>query len=113
MKSRTEPAGIPVPDLDEHGYLRDWSQWTPDLAQVMAQADGIELNEDHWRVIGILRDYYGEFEIAPPMRALVKILRGRVDETMASSRALYRLFPDGPAKQGCRYAGLPRPVSCI
>ena len=30
-----------------------------------------------------------------------------------SSRYLYRLFPDGPARQACRYAGLPKPVSCI
>jgi len=77
----------------------------------MAQADGIELNEGYWRVIGILRTCYGKFEIAPPMRALTKIPRGRVDESMANSRAPYRLVPDGPAKQGCRYAGLPRPVS--
>lgn len=101
------------PDLDGHGYLRDWTQWSAELAQVMARADGIELDDDHWRVIEILRDYYAEFEIAPPMRALVRILRGRVEEAKTTSRALYRLFPDGPAKQGCRYAGLPRPVSCI
>jgi tRNA 2-thiouridine synthesizing protein E len=101
------------PELDEHGFLRDWNDWTAELARAMAQADGIELTEDHWRVIEILRDYYAEFEIAPPMRALVQILQGRVAESGATSRALYRLFPEGPAKQGCRYAGLPKPVSCI
>ena len=48
--------------MDEKGYLRDWTEWTPDLAQIMAGADGIELDEDHWRVIEILRDYYAGLE---------------------------------------------------
>jgi tRNA 2-thiouridine synthesizing protein E len=30
-----------------------------------------------------------------------------------NTRYLYRLFPDGPAKQACRYAGLPKPTGCV
>jgi tRNA 2-thiouridine synthesizing protein E len=47
------------------------------------------------------------------MRALVRAVRERLGTDQGSSRFLYRLFPDGPGTQGCRYAGLPRPVSCI
>ena len=65
------------------------------------------------RVISVLRGYYEKFEIAPPMRALVAILREELGRPELESRELYRLFPGGPAKQGCRYAGLPKPVSCI
>ena len=47
------------------------------------------------------------------MRLLVRELAGRIGAERGSSRQLYRLFPQGPARQACRYAGLPRPLSCI
>ena len=103
----------PAVSLDEHGHLRDFGAWTPAIAEYMARADDIELTEAHWQVIHVLRDYYAEYEIAPPMRALINILRERLQDPRLASRSLYRLFPQGPAKQGCRYAGLPKPVSCI
>ena len=34
-------------------------------------------------------------------------------EEKANSRYLYRLFPEGPAKQATKYAGLPKPARCI
>jgi tRNA 2-thiouridine synthesizing protein E len=102
-----------LPELDEHGHLRRASEWSREVARAMAWADGIELSQAHWQVIEVLRDYYTEYEIAPPMRALVKILRARLNDSEWGSRELYRLFPEGPARQGCRYAGLPKPVSCI
>ena len=30
-----------------------------------------------------------------------------------TSKYLYGLFPYGPAKQACRYAGLPKPTGCV
>lgn len=100
-------------ELDENGYLLDWSLWVPGVATAMATAEGLSLGDDHWQIIDILRDYYHSYEIAPPMRALIKLLRQRLGDDRFGSRQLYRLFPEGPAKQACRYAGLPRPVSCI
>ena len=78
-----------------------------------AAADGIDLTPEHWEVIALLREHHERFRIAPPMRLLVKEIGRRLGVDKASSRYLYRLFPDGPAKQACRYAGLPKPVSCI
>jgi tRNA 2-thiouridine synthesizing protein E len=99
--------------LDEQGYLADWTEWSDEVADAFARLDGIELREEHRVVISLLREFYREYEIAPPMRGLLKLLRRRLDDESLSSRQLYRLFPGGPAKQACRYAGLPRPVSCI
>lgn len=99
--------------LDGEGYLADWAAWTPEVAEAFAGRDGLALTADHWAVIELLRDYFQAYEIAPPMRALLKLLRDRLGDAALGSRELYRLFPEGPAKQACRYAGLPRPVSCI
>lgn len=99
--------------LDEKGYLLDWRAWTPAVARTMAAADGVELTDDHWAVLRLFREYYEQYEIEPPMRVLVRETGRRLGADKGSSRFLYRLFPDGPGTQGCRYAGLPRPVSCV
>jgi tRNA 2-thiouridine synthesizing protein E len=108
----TLPDGTSLP-VDEKGYLLDRTAWTPQVARAMAAADSIELGDDHWLVIRIFQEYFEKFDIEPPMRALVKIVRDRLGEEKGNSRFLYRLFPDGPTTQATRYAGLPRPVSCI
>jgi tRNA 2-thiouridine synthesizing protein E len=112
MTEQAQPDDV-VPALDQQGYLLDWQDWSPAVAEALAADDGVVLDASHREVLEILRNYYAEFEIAPPMRALVKILRAHSGDQALGSRELYRLFPDGPAKQACRYAGLPRPVSCI
>ena len=110
---RSLQAGDRSHALDGEGYLLDFSSWTPEVAETMAKIDGLALTDEHWRIIRLLREYFAEYEIAPPMRALVGLLRERLGDERIESRMLYRLFPEGPAKQACRYAGLPRPVSCI
>jgi TusE/DsrC/DsvC family sulfur relay protein len=106
------PDGEEVP-LDEKGYLLDWRGWTRTVAETMAAADGIELTEDHWLVLRLFREYFEQYEIEPPMRVLVRLARETLGPDKGNSRYLYRLFPDGPGTQACRYAGLPRPVSCV
>jgi len=110
-------ADQPVADqpvaLDARGYLLDASQWHPALAESLARQDGIMLTADHWEVIHFLREYFEQFALAPPMRLLLREIGARFGPDKASSRYLYRLFPDGPARQACRYAGLPKPISCI
>lgn len=98
---------------DERGYLLDRKDWSEALARHLAECDGIVLETAHWEVLNLLREHFEAFRIAPPMRLLVKEVGRRFGPDKASSRYLYRLFPEGPAKQACRYAGLPRPVSCI
>lgn len=99
--------------LDERGYLRRLDDWDEALAAHLARGDGIELSAAHWEVLRFLRAYYAEYRMSPPMRLLVRELAARLGAERADSRYLYRLFPEGPAKQACRYAGLPRPLSCI
>lgn len=100
-------------ELDDKGYLLNPTLWTPEVGRNMALSDGVELDADHWVILQIFRDYFERFDIDPPMRALVRMTGERLGKEKANSRYLYQLFPAGPATQACRYAGLPRPVSCI
>ena len=64
-------------------------------------------------VVHSMRDYYARYQLSPPMRVLVKAIAPLLGEAKASSRRLYQLFPDGPAKQACKIAGLPKPEGCL
>jgi TusE/DsrC/DsvC family sulfur relay protein len=112
MSSLQLPDGQII-DLDEKGYLLDYANWSPDVASLMASVDEIDLTADHWLVIEIFRRHFERFDIEPPMRALVKQTREKLGDEKGNSRFLYQLFPYGPGIQACRYAGLPRPVSCV
>lgn len=100
-------------ETDGQGYLLNPEDWGREVAIIMAAHDEIELTRQHWQIIDFLRTYYFEYAMAPPMRLLVKAVASQLGQERGNSRYLYRLFPDGPAKQACRYAGLPKPVSCI
>jgi len=99
--------------IDKKGYLMEPQGWTRAVAETMAEADGVQLSPDHWVILQIFRDYFSIYDIDPPMRALVNLTCEALGKEKGNSRFLYRLFPDGPGTQACRYAGLPRPLSCI
>ncbi len=100
-------------EVDEGGFLQYVGDWTREVAVGMAQQDGLELDTEHWEVILYLREYYLEYRIAPAMRVLKRVIGKRLGADKASTRYLYELFPFGPAKQACRYAGLPKPTGCV
>ncbi|REL35624.1 TusE/DsrC/DsvC family sulfur relay protein [Thalassotalea euphylliae] len=100
-------------ELDKHGYLIDFQQWSEELAPELAKQDDVELTEAHWEVIRFVREFYVKFNTSPAIRALTKAMKDEFGEEKANSRYLYRLFPEGPAKQATKYAGLPKPARCI
>ena len=107
-----EVGGV-ILETDEEGFLQKRDDWDERVARAMAQADEVELTSNHWEVIHFLKDYYEEYQIAPPVRILTKAIGKRLGVDKGNSRYLYQLFPQGPAKQACRYAGLPKPTGCI
>jgi tRNA 2-thiouridine synthesizing protein E len=98
---------------DKQGYLLDFTQWNEDVAMLIAKNDDIELLEAHWEVIRFVRQFYLAYNTSPAIRALTKAMKAEFGEEKASSRYLYRLFKEGPAKQATKYAGLPKPARCI
>lgn len=100
-------------ETDQQGYLLDYKEWNEDVAVLLAQADDMELTDAHWEVIRFVREFYLTYNTSPAIRALTKAMKTEFGEEKASSRYLYRLFKEGPAKQATKYAGLPKPARCI
>jgi tRNA 2-thiouridine synthesizing protein E len=94
-------------ELDDRGYLRDGSAWTPELAAVLAARDGLRsLSPDHWRIIEALRAHHAARGVLPPVRELCRA-------TDLTLKRIYELFPKGPGQDACRVAGLPKPDGCV
>ncbi|MCK5918623.1 MAG: TusE/DsrC/DsvC family sulfur relay protein [Cocleimonas sp.] len=100
-------------ELDEEGYLIDLGSWTRDIGDALAKAEDVELTDEHWNIIDFLREYYEEYQIAPAVRVLTKAVKKRLGKDKGNSKYLYSLFPYGPGKQACKYAGLPKPTGCV
>jgi tRNA 2-thiouridine synthesizing protein E len=100
-------------ETDEEGYLINLDDWNDEIAIFLAKQDNIELAEDHWEIINFLREYYQEYQIAPAVRVLTKAVAKKLGKAKGNSKYLYELFPYGPGKQACRFAGLPKPTGCI
>jgi len=99
-------------ETDNQGFLKKNLQWSYELGVYMAQLDDIELTEEHWEIINYLREYYEVYNVAPPMRMIIRVFKKTFGEGNANSRYLYQLFPEGPMKQGSKYGGLPKPKNC-
>lgn len=98
---------------NDENYLENPSDWSVELATEMALRDGIELTKSHWEVIDILREYYQAYQVAPTVRTLCKMVGKKYGKDKGNSVYLFKLFPDGPARQACKYAGMPKPTGCI
>jgi len=99
--------------VDKHGYLENHQVWNEELAVLLANDDDLVLTEAHWEVIRFVRNFYLTYNTSPAIRALTKAMKAEFGEAKASSRYLYKLFSQGPAKQATKYAGLPKPARCI
>lgn len=100
-------------ETDTDGYLLDLNQWNKDVAIEIAKQDNLELTEAHWEIIYFVRDFYQEYQTSPAIRMLVKALGQKLGADKGNSRYLQRLFPEGPAKQATKLAGLPKPAKCL
>nr|WP_017446267.1 TusE/DsrC/DsvC family sulfur relay protein [Gayadomonas joobiniege] len=99
--------------LDGHGYLKNYQDWEPELAQALATRINIEMTEAHWEVVHFVRNFYLEYKTSPAIRVLVKAMAKSLGPDKGNSKYLYKLFPKGPAKQATLIAGLPKPAKCI
>ncbi len=94
-------------ETDDQGFLLE-ADYGDEVVRAIAAAENITLTDAHWKVVAYLRDEHREHGHTPNFRNMLKGLA----EVMpgCDSKALYDLFPVGPAKQGAKVAGLPQPL---
>ena len=98
---------IDLPERDAEGYLTDPADWNDELAQALAQEEGIRLTDDHWDTIRFMREYFDEHQVIPDARFVIKHLAERVGKD--AQKKLFELYPYGYVKQACKIAGMRRP----
>jgi tRNA 2-thiouridine synthesizing protein E len=94
--------------ITERGFLSDPSRWDQEVARTLAEGEGVDLTDAHWRVLKAVRNFFDENGIPPSYHVL------RFDVAKASEPFYFNcvltiehLFPRGGIKQACRIAGLP------
>jgi TusE/DsrC/DsvC family sulfur relay protein len=92
-------------EVNDEGYMTDASQWNREIAAGLAKEDGIELTDKHYEVLEFLRNASEKGETLT-IRKVGK--SGIVD-----IKGLYELFPGGPLKLSSKFAGIPKPASCV
>lgn len=98
-----------VLDLGEEGYLNNPEDWNGDVAVQLARTEGIELTNEHWRVIEFMREYFADHGIAADARFVIKFLAEELGYGDDARARLFTLFPYGYVKQACKIAGMRRP----
>ena len=98
---------------DNEGYLLSHTDWEEGMIALLAEREGIELTEAHIEVVHFVRAFYEEFNTSPAVRMLVKAMEKAHGPEKGSSKYLFKLFKQGPAKQATKLAGLPKPAKCL
>ncbi|GAA1915255.1 TusE/DsrC/DsvC family sulfur relay protein [Nocardioides marmoribigeumensis] len=93
-------------DVNEEGFLTDPGQWDDQLGTELAHLIGLELTEDHWKLIRFLREDHA-------VTGETATLRRVSTRTGVPVKQLFALFPAKPAKKLAYVAGLPKPKGCV
>ncbi len=92
-------------EVNEEGYLTNFSQWTEEICECIADEQGICMTERHWEVIKYIQEKHNNDE---PLS-----IRGIKKSGVIDIKEFYSLFPGGPLKKATMIAGIPKPKSCI
>lgn len=91
--------------IDDDGFLVDASQWNEEVAKELAKEDGLELTDKHFEVLNFLREQH--------LSGDGLTIRKVGNSGIVDIKEFYTLFPKGPLKMGSKYAGIPKPTSCV
>jgi tRNA 2-thiouridine synthesizing protein E len=92
-------------EVNSEGYMVDPSRWNREIAIELAREDGIELTDRHFEVLEFLRNSNAKGETLT--------IRKVGSSGIVDIKGLYQLFPGGPLKLSSKFAGIPKPSSCV
>ena len=92
--------------VDDEGFMMQFDQWDEGIGQALATAIGVDLTDEHWKVINFLREDFKQKGESPTIR---RVSSAGVSDT----KRLFQLFPQKPARKMCYIAGLPKPHGCV
>jgi tRNA 2-thiouridine synthesizing protein E len=92
--------------VDAEGFLTEYTEWDEDLANALGAQIGIQLTNEHWPVLRLLREDFAE-------RGETATLRRISTLSSVPIKVLFELFPQKPAKKMAYIAGLPKPRGCV
>ena len=94
-------------ELDEDGFLAHYDQWSKEVAEALAEREGIgALTAEHMHVLDTIRGYYDKFNVAPMVHLLAR-------DCGKTYRDLHRLFKKQPGKRAAKLAGLSKSKGCV
>jgi TusE/DsrC/DsvC family sulfur relay protein len=93
-------------EVDNDGFLVNPDDWSPAIAEAIADDVGIALTERHWEVINFCRKDNQEMGTPPGVRRITK-------NTDVSMKEMYQLFPGGPGVLASKISGLTKPKGCV
>ena len=109
MPAQLVPRKVEMPETDEEGFLLDPSDWTPELARVIAQMEDLPLTDERWLVVSYVRETFEQRQSVPEARHVLKYMQEKLGSDRATRKYLYSLFPYGYGQQACKIAGMRKP----
>jgi len=98
---------------DNEGYLLDPEDWNDAIAHALADETGIEMSDEHWRIVELIRESFETTQVVPEARRLLQLMKSEWGPERATRRYLYQLFPTGYAQSACKIAGMRKPLKLM
>ncbi len=98
---------------DNEGYLLDTTDWDLEMAQQIAEHENIQMSDDHWEVVKLIREHFENNQSVPEFRKILKKLKESLGPEKATRKYIYSLFPYGYGQQACKIAGMRKPLKLM
>lgn len=93
-------------EVNDEGFLQNPDDWDEQLGAEFARLIGVDMSEEHWKLVKFLRDDYKTMGETPTLRRVSTQLGLPVKQ-------LFTMFPGKPAKKMSYVAGVPKPKGCV
>lgn len=100
-------------EVDNEGYLLDPAMWDNNVAEQLAEQLSLDMNEDRWQIVNMVREHYDVTTCVPELRTILKQLKAQSGKEKATRKHVYYLFPYGYGQMACKIAGMRKPLKIL